>query len=77
VLRYGETPVIFLSYCDLIPHDFFATDKTPGTAPMNMDMVIEDVKRLKARDNLGLCHCIGATNTKTSRCKASATEPAA
>ncbi len=54
VLNKNGTDVLFLSYCERPPSDFYATENSPGTAPMNIKYIIEDVKRHKKANNIVL-----------------------
>lgn len=54
VLNKNDTDVLFLSYCERPPSDFYATENNPGTAPMNLKYIIEDVKKYKRKNNIVL-----------------------
>ncbi|MFC1670862.1 CapA family protein [Spirochaetota bacterium] len=54
ILRRKGVNVIFLSYCERPPMDFYATDKKPGTAPLNLKYIEEDIKKYKKKDNIVL-----------------------
>ena len=43
----GPTDVVFLSYCDRPPDDFFAGPERPGTAPLVLEEVLDDIDRYK------------------------------
>jgi poly-gamma-glutamate synthesis protein (capsule biosynthesis protein) len=54
ILNKNGTDVLFLSYCERPPSDFYATDKSPGTAPLDLKYIIEDVKKHKKENNIVL-----------------------
>ncbi|MBN1533085.1 MAG: CapA family protein [Spirochaetes bacterium] len=52
VLKHGYSNVYILSYCGRPPERFYATDDQPGTAPMDLKIITEDIERYKRYDNL-------------------------
>ncbi len=54
VLNKNGTDVLFLSYCERPPSDFYATERSSGTAPLNLKYIQEDVRKYKKENNIVL-----------------------
>lgn len=52
VLKHGNTKLYLLSYSGRPPDTYYAAEDMPGTAPLNLRHVIEDVEYNKRRDNV-------------------------
>lgn len=53
-LTYGDTDIIILAYCNRPPEDYYATDSSPGIAPLDLVMIREDIESYKLPDNIVL-----------------------
>ena len=54
ILHPGITDILFLSYCERPPSDFYAGPERAGTAQLVLEDVIKDVKRYKKAGNVVL-----------------------
>ena len=52
LLHIGSTDIVFLSYCERPPMDFFAGPERAGTAQLVPEDVIQDIRRYKRPGNL-------------------------
>lgn len=52
ILQYGDTSIIILAYCNRPPEDYYATDGSPGIAPLDLKMIREDVESYKLPNNI-------------------------
>ncbi len=52
IINSNGTNVLFLSYCERPPADFYATESTPGTSPLKLSSIIEDIEKYKTGENL-------------------------
>ncbi len=53
-LTYGDTNIIILAYCNRPPEDYYATDSSPGIAPLDLAMIREDIESYKLPHNIVL-----------------------
>jgi poly-gamma-glutamate capsule biosynthesis protein CapA/YwtB (metallophosphatase superfamily) len=51
-LRHGDTDIIILAYCERPPSEFYATKKSPGTAPKDLDIIKKDIAIYKQKNNI-------------------------
>lgn len=54
MLKYGDTQVYILAYSERPPDKYFAWENSPGTAPLILDNIIEDIKKYKTGKNIVL-----------------------
>ena len=54
ILTYGETNIIILAYCNRPPEDYYATNSSPGIAPLDLAMIREDIDSYKLPNNIVL-----------------------
>ncbi|HRS79095.1 MAG TPA: CapA family protein [Spirochaetota bacterium] len=47
VLKYGDTSIVILAYCNRPPEEYYATDSLPGIAPLDLDLIREDIAAYK------------------------------
>ena len=52
ILKYGDTSIIILAYCNRPPEDYYATDSTPGITPLDLAMIREDIESYKLPNNI-------------------------
>ncbi|MCP4136368.1 MAG: CapA family protein [bacterium] len=53
-LQFGHTEIYILAYCERPPSSFYATSSKPGTAPLNVRYIAQDIKKYKTEDNIVL-----------------------
>lgn len=53
-LRYGTTEIYILSYCSRPPVDYYATETSAGIAPLDIEMIRDDISSFKTRENIVL-----------------------
>lgn len=54
VLHKNGYTVYVLSYCERPPYDMYATEKSPGIAPLDVEMIKADIAAVKKDDNIVL-----------------------
>ncbi|OHD69726.1 MAG: hypothetical protein A2W19_13455 [Spirochaetes bacterium RBG_16_49_21] len=54
VLKFRGTDIYILAYCNRPPEEYYAGDKRPGIAPINIEIIKDDIATYKAGDNLVL-----------------------
>ncbi|HPV41676.1 MAG TPA: CapA family protein [Spirochaetota bacterium] len=47
MLKYGDMTIIILAYCNRPPEEYYATDSLPGIAPLDLDLIREDIATYK------------------------------
>jgi len=52
ILKYGDTSIVILAYCNRPPEDYYATDSKPGTSPLDLAMIREDIESYKLPNNI-------------------------
>jgi hypothetical protein len=52
LLKYGDTNIVILAYCNRPPEDYYATDSTPGITPIDLAMIREDIESYKLPTNI-------------------------
>jgi poly-gamma-glutamate synthesis protein (capsule biosynthesis protein) len=52
LLKYGYTNIIILAYCNRPPLDHYATDDRPGIAPLDIQIIRDDIAAYKLSDNI-------------------------
>jgi hypothetical protein len=52
ILKYGSTNIIILAYCNRPPSDYYATDRGPGIAPLDISIIRDDIATYKLKDNI-------------------------
>jgi poly-gamma-glutamate synthesis protein (capsule biosynthesis protein) len=51
-VTFGKTEVLFFSYCNRPPRAFYAGEKQPGTVPLDLEIIEEDLEKYKKKDNV-------------------------
>jgi hypothetical protein len=52
LLKNGDTSIVILAYCNRPPLDYYATDGRPGIAPLDMQIISDDIAAHKLSDNI-------------------------
>ncbi len=52
VLRNGDTAVVILAYCNSPPEEYYATETTPGIAPLDLELIRDDIAAHSHDDNI-------------------------
>jgi hypothetical protein len=52
LLKYRDTNIVILSYCNRPPADYYASDSGPGIAPLDTQMIKDDIQAFKLKDNI-------------------------
>lgn len=51
MLKYGDTTIVILAYCNRPPEEYYATDSLPGIAPLDLNLIREDIAAYRLRNN--------------------------
>ncbi len=54
ILKHNSTKIYILSYCERPPEDFYATEKNPGAAFLDVKEIISDIKKIRKDNNIVL-----------------------
>jgi poly-gamma-glutamate capsule biosynthesis protein CapA/YwtB (metallophosphatase superfamily) len=54
VLRFGGSEIYVLAYCNRPPVEYYATDRSPGIAPINIEIIKDDIATYKTKNNIVL-----------------------
>jgi len=54
ILKFGKTDIYVLAYCNRPPKEYYATNRSPGITPINIEIIKDDIATYKARDNIVL-----------------------
>ena len=52
ILSYRDTSIVILSYCNRPPSDYYATETGPGIAPLDVQMIKDDIAAYKLDNNI-------------------------
>jgi hypothetical protein len=50
-LKYGDTTIVILAYCNRPPEEYYATDSLPGITPLDMDLIRDDIATYRLEGN--------------------------
>ncbi len=50
LLKYGGLSIVILAYCDRPPKEYYATKSLPGIAPLDLDIIREDIAAYKHKN---------------------------
>lgn len=52
ILKYRDTNIVILAYCNRPPSDYYATETGPGIAPLDIRMIQDDIASYKHQNNI-------------------------
>ena len=52
ILKSGDASIVILAYCNRPPEEYYATDALPGIAPIDLDIIRDDIAAYKLKENI-------------------------